>query len=686
MMGVFLRIAILFFVSSVWAGGSKAPKEKEIPPAAKPVEAPKAAALTKGNTGGSTSYRQITDSPEGVALFQRAKSLDSSRQGREAAVLYRQYVNQFPKGQFFDEASYALGLQSFNSNDFDAALPYFGAVGSLDPPSRLRGMATFYQVRSYASLGQRQAALGLLAKLNIQEIPKHEREELFFVWGRIALEEQRLLESSLAFMRSWIETSVAARKNEIEQIIIGLVRDRLNEGELEFLLKEYPEGFPSGYVRLKVAAAKIANGQKDVAKLHLNYVVNTMPPGHSLSNEARALLLRLNAVESVSSAKIGVLLPLSGNQKQVGLSFVSGLGMALEELANPKLDIVQVDVGPSVESALAGFERLVYQEKVMLIVGPFNGPQAEALSSKSASLGVPYVSLSPRDTVLQKGASVFRFALTPEKQVRSLVGFATQKLNAKRFAILFPEDAFGREFAKAYFDVVAKAGGQVTAAESYEPDQSDFKVAIENMVGLGFPSFRKTEREERLKAFEASLDHKATKKELDKANIMPPIVDFDVIFIPDSYKALGQIIPSLLYADIKGPKLLGPSSWHNTQLLLRAGQYLDNSYFVDIFAPEAGTEVTQRLVDKYQLRTGSLPNAFGAMGFDVGLAINKVYQSGVPEDRDNLRSKLEKLGQIEGALGKQMWDKTRDPIAELQLFSIHRGSFQHQSRLSASSF
>ena len=158
--------------------------------------------------------------------------------------------------------------------------------------------------------------------------------------------------------------------------------------------------------------------------------------------------------------------------------------------------------------------------------------------------------------------------------------------------MIFPEDGFGKEFASEFVQAVETQGGVVTAIESYNPKQSDFKVQIENMVGLGFDNFRRKEFAEITDDLEKKLGHKPTPKEAELA-INKPIVDFDVLFIPDTYKAVGQIVPALLYADVNSVQLMGPSSWNNAQLLNRAGQYLDNALFVDVFAPDRQSPVTQ---------------------------------------------------------------------------------------------
>jgi ABC-type branched-subunit amino acid transport system substrate-binding protein len=160
-------------------------------------------------------------------------------------------------------------------------------------------------------------------------------------------------------------------------------------------------------------------------------------------------------------------------------------------------------------------------------------------------------------------------------------------------------------------------------------------------------------------------------------------VDFDVLFIPDTFKPLGQIIPALLFADVKEPILMGPATWRNPQLLDRAGQYLSRAILVDAYAPERQNSVTKDFVEQFQIRNGSVPNSINAIGYDVGLSLLAAYKksSELPTNREALRSRLEDLGEVNGVLGKHRWNSERDTLAELQLFRAQRGSFVHQGSI-----
>ena len=168
---------------------------------------------------------------------------------------------------------------------------------------------------------------------------------------------------------------------------------------------------------------------------------------------------------------------------------------------------------------------------------------------------------------------------------------------------------------------------------------------------------------------------------------LSPIVDFDVIFIPDTYKAVGQIIPTLVFEDLKDVKIFGPSSWNNKQLLSRAGQYMDNAYCVDISLAEKTDKFTQDFMNKYKAKFGRAPVDISAITYDLALSLKQLFEESKNlRSRDETRSSLESLGEIKGVVGKHRWDAERDPMGTLQLFQSRRGSFQYIGDISLLDF
>ena len=627
----------------------------------------------------SVEYRTVNDPAGEAQLFQEAQRAQEMGDIRQAEKLWGQYIQAAPTGEFVDQVSMRIAKQLFDRNDYRGAAQNYQRVAALDPPSRFRGQAYFGWARSERSQGNTPKALELLAKIDFREVPTNQREDIFNFWSSTAAEGGRWLESTLSSVKAYWEARESSAQRSYAATIREQVDRRLVEGELQFVLAEYPSRFPSNEVRVRLATLYLSRAEKSQAQSLLNDVISSADSNSPVYSQAKSLLDRLNTFDQVASYKIGALLPLSGRQAALGRAVADGLALAFQ---GKKIELVLADTGPSRDSLKTAFERLVLEDRVMLVVGPLGGDDGEMVAQWSVQSGVPNVNLSARSGLLEQGSYVFRTAVTPEKQVRALVRYSREKLGAKRFAVLFPEDSFGEAYAKEYFNAVRMMGGEVTAAESYDPKQTDFKIAIENMTGMGFPYFRKREAQALVEAEQTKLSRELTPKEKARLRLLP-IVDFDVLFIPDTYRPLGQIVPALLYADVTQPVLMGPATWRNPQLLARAGQYLNNAIFVDAYAPDRQDSVTKDFVEQFQVKNGAVPGALSAIGYDVGLSIVKVYSKSAtpPASREELRSRLEYLGTVDGVLGKQNWNSDRDTLSELQLFRIQRGNFVHQGSI-----
>ncbi len=178
------------------------------------------------------------------------------------------------------------------------------------------------------------------------------------------------------------------------------------------------------------------------------------------------------------------------------------------------------------------------------------------------------------------------------------------------------------------------------------------------------------------------IQRKLNKREREKAAQIKPIVDFDVLFLPETSKTLGQIIPTLASFEVNHPLLMGPSTWNNPDLVLRTRQYLEKAVFVDAFFDMRDSNVVKTFQDKFRLLRGEdeAPNRLTALGYDIGLALNRAYlKSGtLPSSREELRSRLVTLGEIEGVMGRHIWDATRDTLAEIQFFNYAKGAFSYE--------
>jgi branched-chain amino acid transport system substrate-binding protein len=57
----------------------------------------------------------------------------------------------------------------------------------------------------------------------------------------------------------------------------------------------------------------------------------------------------------------------------------------------------------------------------------------------------------------------------PQMQVQSLVSFAVEELGARRFAVLYPDENYGRRYMNLFWDQVVNMGVWLTALRCMIP-------------------------------------------------------------------------------------------------------------------------------------------------------------------------------------------------------------------------
>jgi ABC-type branched-subunit amino acid transport system substrate-binding protein len=386
---------------------------------------------------------------------------------------------------------------------------------------------------------------------------------------------------------------------------------------------------------------------------------------HPLQPEAAEMKALFNKLSIIEPNKIGVLLPLSGNFSKYGQLSLNSIMMALSALEDMpvnadakknKVTLVLRDSGESVESALKGFDQLVADDHVVGVIGPLLSRQAVAVAQKAQEYGVPIFSISQKQGLEQVGNYVFPIALTPSQQIQAMINFTMKERGFKRFAILAPESPAGEEYVRLFWDLVEQNGGDITGIERYTPGSTDFRDEIKRLVGLEYLDSRKLELED-LKRREDNYASKlkvrgVLRKRLLAAFRPKPIIDFDAIFVPDGPQAIGQIAPSFAVQDVKNIPFLGINTWNTPEIIRRAGQYLQNSYFVDIFYPNSRGKLAAEFIADYSRFFGSTPGTLEVQAYDASRILMSAIESGSVGSRADLVNYILTKKNYSGISGK----------------------------------
>lgn len=480
-------------------------------------------------------------------------------------------------------------------------------------------------------------------------------------------------ENVLTLLKGLVDKAVQApSKQEQENFrlqAIDIVENKLNEDQLEDVADESDYGFLRGHAMYRLGEMALDRRDTSDAKMYFN-AVSEFVPGSDLAFRAQEISSQLEAAKTVQSHTVGVVVPLSGRNAPVGQRALRGLEMGLGiHIPGSGFKLAVMDSEGNPDSARRGVERLVKEDNVIAVVGSLLSKTAPAVAAKSDELGVPSIALSQRSGLTEIGPTVFRNSLTSGMQVRALVRTAMEDLGMKKFAILYPNDPYGTEFTNIFWDEVLARGGQITAVQTYSVKETDFRLVIQRLVGTYFGEARQDEFSLRLKELQQS-GKKHSVRQSNLENVLPPITDFDAIFIPDSARAMGQIAAMLSYNDVRGVKLLGTNLWNTKDVAKRAGNFSQSLIFVDSMTP--GLQSHSRFASEYRSLYNEEPSLIEVQAYDAGLILRQLIASGA-DSRESLVGKLSELKRFPGSLGNLSINAEREIERPVTPLTIEKG-------------
>lgn len=450
-----------------------------------------------------------------------------------------------------------------------------------------------------------------------------------------------------------------------------IIERKLTADELESVTKGSYKNIFKSAAFFRLGEFELSDGDSDNAKEFFasSYTADSTS---SYGIRAKMYLDQIEAAQKVEPMTIGVVLPLSGRSSAVAERTLRGIQMGLglyNNQASPfKLAVIDSEGNPDI--ARRGVDKLVKQDNVIAIIGSILSKEASAIAARSEELKVPSISLSQKSGVTEIGESVFRNALTSEMQVRFLVKHSMEKMGLKRFAIIYPNDPYGVEYANIFWDEVLARGGSITAVQTYHPKETDFTESVKKLVGTYYVNERADEYRFRLKDWQDNV-RKSVRQEAP-LDLLPPVVNFEAVFIPDSVRASGQIAAMLSFTGVKSVKLLGTNLWNNPELPKRMTSGSNEILFVDTFATEEQKFQNSGFVRDYKILFGQDPSNFEVLGYDTALLLRSALLNGA-SSRKSLTKSLQETEFVPGAVGSFSLYKDREFLRPMSLMKLDKG-------------
>ncbi|MGO9136470.1 MAG: ABC transporter substrate-binding protein [Syntrophales bacterium] len=354
---------------------------------------------------------------------------------------------------------------------------------------------------------------------------------------------------------------------------------------------------------------------------------------------------------------IGCVLPLSGRNAAAGNRVLDAIVLAsgvFDSLVKTPIKLIIEDSQSGPETARAAVAKLATQDGVICILGPLGAEESLAAAREAQRLKVPIISLTEREGITDIGNYVFRSCLTNRIQIGSLVKYVIQEMGLARFAVLYPEDDYGRDMEKLFREEVLGRKGEILKVRSYQTTKTDFADEIRSLS-------------------DSKQHPRAGKEGEGPGDEGKPDIGFEALFIPDFPSRISMIVPQLAFHDVRGVRLLGTSDWDTPDVLKAGGELLEDAIFTDAFSPNSFYPEVNDFTDVYYTNYGREPGAAEALAYDAAGIVVKILREDGVKTRDQFRKSLLEVRDYRGVTGRTSFSGTRDARKEAFVLTIKNG-------------
>jgi len=189
--------------------------------------------------------------------------------------------------------------------------------------------------------------------------------------------------------------------------------------------------------------------------------------------------------------KIGASISLTGSYAKLGSYTKDGYMLCEKEindkggLLGRKLQFVIYDDRSDPPTAIKLYEKLLTEDKVELVMGPYSSPVTKAASTVSEKYKkIMVASLAAETAIWERGFKYLFMTISPaEVYMEGLIDLAAER-GLKTIAVLNEDTSFAKAAAQGTIDMAKKKGMQAVFHEAYPKGTTDFSALLIKMKSL----------------------------------------------------------------------------------------------------------------------------------------------------------------------------------------------------------
>ena len=337
-----------------------------------------------------------------------------------------------------------------------------------------------------------------------------------------------------------------------------------------------------------------------------------------------------NTANAKEKIKIGLLVPMTGANKEIGESIIKAVGLAIKDIDNDIIEIYPKDTATKANQTLkSAFE--LSQMGVKVVIGPVF---YESLTYLDEMKDLTFLSLTNKTLDLPK--NVISAGINSTSQFNTIKKFLENNA-IKRTIFLTPIQDYEFEIKKGM------KNSKIKIYKDYEYNTEPTKLTkqIEEITNY---KIRKQNLDDEMNRIKNSNDPNKERKikKLEKRYTLGGL-NFDAVVIADFDESLKSVSTSLLYTDVlpKNKYFITLNQWFDESLL-------NETDIQPLYYPSINKENFDNYKIKYFNAFNEDPTHLSLLSYDL---VGLVYYLSLNSNIENLNKIFKKKNSFRGKIG-----------------------------------
>ena len=328
--------------------------------------------------------------------------------------------------------------------------------------------------------------------------------------------------------------------------------------------------------------------------------------------------------------KIGLLVPLTGEDKEIGHQIIKSTRIALKDINSLKLEIYPKDTASNPNKTLKSAYELK-EEGVQIVIGPVFYKNLINLKEVEDLI---FVSLTNKTLNLSK--NIISGGVNATSQLNAIKKFI-ESTEIKKTIFLTPKLDYEVEIKKA----IKQSKIKYYKHYLYDTEPTKLTAQIEKITNY---KIRKQNLLDEIKRVENSeLIDKEKQLEKLKKRYTIGNVNFDSVIISDFDESLKSVVTSLLYTDVSPKKkfIIAFNQWFDESLLKERS-------IQPIYYPSINKKNLEQFQNKFNKEFGEYPNYLSLLSYDL---VGLVYYLSLNTELTDINKLFKKKNSFKGKIG-----------------------------------